>query len=110
MVAVETLGELGFRTAEAGTAGEALERLRNGDGRIDAALIDIGLPDRKGDALAAELRAARPELPIVLASGYAGDDLRRAFADDRRVAVLGKPYARAQLEAALRSLGVGARR
>ena len=33
--------------------------------------MDIGLPDGRGDALALELRQTRPDLPIVIATGYA---------------------------------------
>ena len=33
-------------------------------------VADVGLPDRKGDVLAGELRALHPELPIIIATGY----------------------------------------
>src|SRR3546814_1707006 len=59
---------LGFRVEEAVTAVEALNKVRLADGRIDAALIDVGLPDRRGDSLAAELRAMYSQMPIVIAS------------------------------------------
>src|SRR3546814_2078739 len=70
MNAVEVLKELGFRVEEAVTAVEALNKVRLADGRIDAALIDVGLPDRRGDSLAAELRAMYSQMPIVIASGH----------------------------------------
>jgi CheY-like chemotaxis protein len=105
--AVEALEELGYRTVQAASAAEALATLRAADGAIDAVLIDVGLPDGKGDTLAAELRRERPELPIVIATGYDDTALRAAFAADPRVAVLAKPYERRQLGAALAGLRPG---
>jgi signal transduction histidine kinase/CheY-like chemotaxis protein len=104
MVAVEALEECGFRVAEAGDAKEALGRMRAGG--IAAAVIDIGLPDKAGDALAAELRALDAGLPIIVASGYSLDTLRAKFTGDARVACLSKPYDPHELETALRGLGV----
>jgi DNA-binding NarL/FixJ family response regulator len=46
---------------------------------VCTAIIDIGLPDRRGDALVAEVRAINPSLPIVIASGYVEEALREGF-------------------------------
>jgi DNA-binding response OmpR family regulator len=37
---------------------------------LDAVVIDYDLPDMKGDAVAAAIRAGQPALPIILASGW----------------------------------------
>ena len=66
------------------------------------------LPDRKGDVLAAELRAMSAELPIVVTSGYPREGVRVRFDGDRFVGFVGKPYDREGLELALRALGVEA--
>jgi CheY-like chemotaxis protein len=93
---------------EAASATEAIGKVRILAGRIDAAIIDVGLPDRKGDALAAELRAMSAELPIVMASGYLQEAVMVRFEGDRFVGFVGKPYDRGRLESALRALGVEA--
>jgi DNA-binding NarL/FixJ family response regulator len=71
------------------------------DGRIDLAIVDIGLPDRDGGVLVTELRVVYPHLPIIIASG--GDDggLRHRFAADKLISMLRKPYARTDLEQAV---------
>ena len=51
--------------------------LRVAGAHIDAAIVDVGLPDRRGDALAAELRALYADLPIVIASGYGEETVAR---------------------------------
>ncbi|MGE3934312.1 MAG: response regulator [Rhodospirillaceae bacterium] len=108
MNTVFMLEEMGFRIDEAGTAADAVDKMRRADGTIGAAIIDIGLPDRRGDELTAELRALRPELPIVIASGYVSSELGQRFAGDPLVRFLGKPFERSQLAVALNALGVRA--
>jgi len=101
MVVAEALDDLGFKVEEAASATEAINKMRLLQGKVDAAVVDVGLPDRKGDALAAELRAMDGSLPIVIASGYDGDSLRGRFAADPLVAFLDKPYEAHQLAAVL---------
>ena len=105
MVTVEALRELGFRVEEAASATEALAKVGLLAGRIDAAIVDIGLPDRRGDALAGELRAIFARLPIVIATGY-GDRCRDGLGDEALTRFLGKPYDSAELTTILRDLGV----
>ena len=79
MVAKEQLQDLGCKVEVAGSVAEALDRVKLIAGGIDLAIVDIGLPDTKGDVLAAALRTLYPKLPIVIASGYADDTLARAI-------------------------------
>ncbi|MBS0538523.1 MAG: response regulator, partial [Proteobacteria bacterium] len=92
MVAQEQLGELGCKVETAGSVTEAMNKVKRVAGGIDLAIVDIGLPDGKGDALAAELRALHPNLPIVIASGYDDAKLRDRFVTDPRVSFVAKPY------------------
>jgi len=106
IVAVDSLTALGFEVEEAATAAEAREKLaREGPG-FDAALIDVGLPDIRGDALVPEVRARYPELRIVVATGYAEADLAGWFASDSQTGFLEKPYGPERLSAALRRVGI----
>ncbi|MFD2265517.1 response regulator [Lacibacterium aquatile] len=107
MMAVDALEINGFTVEEAGTAEAALKRIEMPDtNTIDAVIVDIGLPDRKGDVLAADLRARFPALPIVIASGYDESNFRQRFGGDPGMGFLAKPYDSAQLKNALRALGV----
>ena len=92
MVASEQLADLGCKVETAGSVTEAMNKVKLLAGGIDLAIIDIGLPDKKGDVLAAELRALYPNLPIVIASGYGDDRLREKFASDAKITFVGKPY------------------
>ena len=105
MFAVDALEDAGFRVIEAGTAAEALRALQASPD-VRAALVDIGLPDRSGDQLAGEIQALRADLPIVIASGRSGRELRDRFAGNQRVTVLVKPYTASLLVDALAAVGV----
>jgi PAS domain S-box-containing protein len=103
MLAVDQLESLGFKVETAASATEAMRKI---SGDLDAAIVDVGLPDRKGDVLIGEMRALHPSMPIVIASGYGEAALQKQFANDKRIAFLAKPYATNQLKAALEQLNV----
>jgi CheY-like chemotaxis protein len=73
---------------------------------LNAAVIDLGLPDRPGDEIAAEIRGLDARLPIVIASGRSERELRDRFANDGAVAILAKPYTEPLLLEALEKLEV----
>src|SRR5690606_27197910 len=106
MTLVEMLGSLGAQVLEAGTAMEAMNHMRAAGSRLDGALIDIGLPDRRGDVLAMELRAMSSRFPVVIASGYGRNHVHPALREDDRVRFLTKPYDADQLQAAFAELGL----
>lgn len=105
MFAVDALEDSGFQVLQAGDAAEAIAALTGAD-ELQAVIVDMGLPDRSGDQLAAEMRAQRRDLPILIASGRSERELKDRFASDSRVGVLVKPYTASMLVGALSSLGV----
>lgn len=106
MFAVDVLEEAGFEVAQAANGAEALDHYRARAGDLAAVIIDLGLPDRSGDEVAAELRGLNLTLPIVIASGRSERELRDRFAADRAVAILPKPYTEPLLLEALGKLGI----
>ena len=106
MVIVETLEDSGFSTEEAADAATALAMLSDIPGRFNAVILDLGLPDRRGNELAAELRSSLTDLPIVIASGQDKARLEQQFHSDPRVAVVSKPFTGDALCDALEGLGV----
>lgn len=109
MMVVQALRDYGYEVAEAGTADEALERARAAARPFDAAVVDLGLPDRRGDALVLDLRALQPGLPVLIASGYGEADLDRHLREQGPMSMLGKPYDVASLNVALQALLARAR-
>jgi CheY-like chemotaxis protein len=106
MLIVDIFAETGLHVEEAGSFDEALAKIRSAGETLAGAIIDIGLPDRPGDELVADIRALWPTLPIVLASGYADETIRSRFAQDAFLQIVGKPFDPATLLAILARLGV----
>lgn len=102
----ELLEELGYAAVGAATASLALDFARKHIGKIDLAIVDLGLPDRPGEELVGELRTLRPDLPIVVATGYDAAATGARFAKIEKLAVVSKPYTSEQLEAAIASLAL----
>ncbi|MGN8247736.1 response regulator [Pseudomonas sp. SMV7] len=71
MLMVEVLDESGYTVIEAENASAALRTLENPDQALALMMTDVGLPDMRGEALAAKARELRPALPVLFASGYA---------------------------------------
>jgi len=106
MLVVDTLTERGYLTVEAADFREALEKFRSlGDG-LAGAIIALGLPDKPADELVREIRASKPELPILQATGYGADTIRERLAQDARLQVLAKPFDPDGIAAALQRFGL----
>jgi CheY-like chemotaxis protein len=106
ILATEYLENAGYRVEPAASVMAAMGKVRLMHGEIDAAIVDVGLPDRKGDVLVMELRALYPALPVVIASGYEEAQLRERFNGDNKTAFLNKPYTQGELLACLAAVGV----
>jgi CheY-like chemotaxis protein len=74
-LAEETLAELGYEPIGFSSSIEALRAFRESPQRFDIVLSDESMPELAGTALAAEIATLRPDVPIVLMSGFAGAQL-----------------------------------
>lgn len=108
MFAVDALEDAGFQVEQAGTAADAVRLVEQLGPELHALVIDLGLPDRSGDQLAAELRGRHAALPIVIASGRSEREIRDRFQHDARIGVLVKPYTASMLIEALEGVGITA--
>ena len=92
MSSVDMLADLGHDVVEAHSGKEALAHLKE-NGRFDLLITDYSMPEMTGGDLAKAAKTLFPDLPILIASGYA--DLPPGI--DFEVARLGKPYTQQQL-------------
>ena len=94
MATVGMLEELGHEVIEAYSGQQALEILQN-QIDIDVLITDFSMPGMNGVELARAARQIRPQLGILVATGYA--DLPAG--SDIDLPRLGKPYSQEQLSA-----------
>jgi two-component system cell cycle sensor histidine kinase/response regulator CckA len=103
--AVSLLADLGYQVTAASDGVEARAIVdREGLDEFELLLSDVVMPRMGGAELAAELRQRKPELAILLVSGYARNDSQIAALLGPRCLYLQKPFAPAALASALRRL------
>ena len=89
----------GIDALVAGSADEALASSRARD--FDAVLSDIRMPDKDGVALLGELRAERPETPVILMTAYGSSDSAVEAVRDGAFDYIQKPFERGTVIASL---------
>ena len=102
--AVDMLEDIGHTVIEVHSGPEALDLLR-GDRAIDILVTDHSMPGMTGIELARATREIRPDIPILLVTGFAD------LAEDKSLKLprLGKPYSQDQLRTELARLLTAAR-
>ena len=91
-VAVRALRQAGFRTVEARDGHEAVEQFRRHAGEIVATLLDVTMPQLRGDEAYLEMRKLRAGLPAVFSSGFTRDEVGERLPHQERIRFLQKPY------------------
>ena len=96
--AARVLRGRGYSVAEAGDGVQALARIDEAGDAVRLVLSDIVMPRMSGVELAERLSVARPDLPVILMSGYSPVELlARGIAAP--CAVLSKPFLPSELVA-----------
>ncbi|MEA2835043.1 MAG: hypothetical protein QOG66_3245, partial [Methylobacteriaceae bacterium] len=102
-MAVESLNDLGYQTLTAADAHSALSILRS-NSRIDMLFSDVVMPGgMNGVQLSVEAKRLRPELKVLLSSGYTGAALGSSGVPED-MPILNKPYRREDLAKKLRTV------
>ncbi|MBI9084976.1 MAG: PAS domain S-box protein [Desulfobacterales bacterium] len=84
--------KLGYRVLVAEDGAKALHLARTFDGTIDLALLDIVLPDMDGKAVFIALAKARPEMKVIVCSGYSMDGPVEEIIQAGAVGFIQKPF------------------
>jgi len=99
-VARLVLERAGYQVFDASTAEGARQIFREHDD-IDVLVTDVVMPDIHGVELAAMLRADRPDLAVVFASGYAQQQLSPELLAEPGYRFVQKPFRAADLRSAV---------
>jgi PAS domain S-box-containing protein len=90
----DLLGSAGYKVLQAANGDAALQSLTMYDQHIDLVLTDMLMPAMSGIELSGRLRILRPNLKVLLMSGYAGDLIARYRLADGEVMLIEKPFTR----------------
>ncbi|MGB8336729.1 MAG: response regulator [Desulfobacterales bacterium] len=98
------LQNLGYRVLAARSGEEALRIADSHDGQIDLALLDIILPDMGGKDIYPRLLASRPNLRVIVCSGYTLNGPAQEILKQGAQGFIQKPYTMAALSEKLSAI------
>ncbi|KAA5604513.1 response regulator [Roseospira marina] len=91
MFAARALRNKGYTVLEAGTGEMALETMRDGP-PLALLITDMVMPGMDGATLARQAREQRPELRVIIISGYSEDTARGDILEQPHIHFLPKPF------------------
>jgi two-component system cell cycle sensor histidine kinase/response regulator CckA len=80
-IAQQMLSRLGYRLTTCTSSNGALELFRQSPQEFDLVITDMTMPHMPGDVLARELISIRPDIPIIVCTGYS-DRMDSEIADE----------------------------
>jgi len=69
-VAKTRLNSLGYRVTIETNSQEALKRFKQSPGIYDLVITDMTMPGMSGDAMAMEMMSVRPDIPVIICTGF----------------------------------------
>jgi CheY-like chemotaxis protein len=92
------LSTIGFDVMTANDGREAVDLFSEHADEIACVLLDVTMPYLDGGQVLREIRQIRPEVKVILSSGYDEDDITARFNDLAPIGFIQKPYELATLE------------
>ena len=98
----QILEQLGYRVTAATDSREALEIFSNDPDGFDLVITDMNMPKMPGDRLAAEMMKIRPNLPVVICTGYSRKLSEKKISATGLKGIIMKPFSRSELAGMVR--------
>jgi len=98
----EMLNILGFEVLTASDGIKALEIFREHSQEVKAVLLDMTMPHMDGEEAFRELRRIKPDVRVVISSGYNEHEISERFLGKGLAGFIQKPYTMGALSEALR--------
>jgi len=98
------LERLGYRVLVAKNGSEAVSMIKTFEGDIDLALLDIQLPDMEGGKVYPLIKDMRPDLKVIVCSGYSIDGPAREILKAGAQGFIQKPFSLENLSIKLKEV------
>jgi len=99
-----SLKRLGYKVTSFSSSLQALKKFRDSAKDFDVVITDQTMPGLTGDLLAAELLKIRPDIPIILCTGFS-EKINEEQAEEIGIRkFLQKPFTRSELSQAIRKI------
>jgi len=87
----------GFKVVVAEDGEQAVELFRSHRDEVVAVLLDLTMPHKSGDQVFGEIHPLRPDVPVILSSGFSEEEATQRFAGLSLAGFLQKPYRPSEL-------------
>ncbi|MGO9662372.1 MAG: response regulator [Polyangia bacterium] len=101
------LERTGFTVLSAEDGHQAVEIFKQVMAVVDLVILDLTMPHLDGEACFRELRLMKPEVKVILSSGYNEQDVVNLFAGEGLAGFIQKPYTSDELITKVRDVLVG---
>lgn len=91
-VTVRALERLGLSAVGVCDGQQAVDRFREEPARWRLVVLDLTMPRLDGAEAMSAIRSLRPDVPVVISSGYAADELSSRLPGGPGIALLQKPF------------------
>jgi CheY-like chemotaxis protein len=101
------LERMGFRVILAVDGRDAIDRFSEEEsahpGAISCVLLDLTMPHKNGEEVFKEIRKVRPDIPVILSSGFNEQEVTQKFVGKGLAGFIQKPYQMHELAAKVRA-------
>jgi len=101
---VEALHSLGYQSLQADNGEQAVRLFREHAHEVRGVILDLTMPKMNGVAALQEMRKIRPDVQVILCSGYNEQEAIRGYLKETPTSFLKKPFSLKQLQTELENM------
>ncbi|MGM0377965.1 MAG: PAS domain-containing hybrid sensor histidine kinase/response regulator [Bacteroidota bacterium] len=100
----QILEGLGYKVTSRTSSAEALESFRSDPNEFDIVITDMTMPNMTGDRLALKIKKIRPDVPVILCTGFSEKINQQKNGDPGVEGCMMKPVTRTELAKTVRTI------
>lgn len=97
----KALESLGHKVSTAASGIEGMELVKQAD--FEMVFLDLGMPEMNGDEFLQKLKKTKPDLPVIIITGFPGSELLERVVKQGPFGVMNKPFTHSDIVNAVKS-------